>query len=66
MYHTGHTGKPLQLGKVVVIKCDTALVKAFMKSYIPLKTAAKYVLANLFLKQGISLEYDMVDFICMG
>ena len=37
-----------------------------MKSYIPLETAAIFFLANLFLKQGISAEYIMVDFICMG
>ena len=37
-----------------------------MKSYIPLETAAIYFLANLSLKQGISSEYVMVDFICMG
>ena len=35
-----------------------------MKSYIPLETAAIFFLANL-LKQGISSEYVMVDFICM-
>ena len=37
-----------------------------MKSYIPQETAAIFFLANLFLKQGISSEYVMVDFICMG
>ena len=41
-------------------------IKADMKSYIPLETAAIFFLANLFLKQGISSEYVMVDFICMG
>ena len=41
-------------------------VKADMKSYIPLETAAIFFLANLFLKQGITSEYVMVDFICMG
>ena len=41
-------------------------LKADMKSYIALETAAIFFLANLFLKQGISLEYDMIDFICMG
>ena len=41
-------------------------VKADMKSYIPLETAAIFFLANLFLKQGISSEYVMVDFICIG
>ena len=40
--------------------------KADMKRYIPLETAAIFFLANLFLKQGISSEYVMVDFICMG
>ena len=32
-----------------------------MNSYIPLETAA-----NLFLKQGISSEYVIIYFICMG
>ena len=41
-------------------------IKAYMKSYIPLETAAIFFLANLFLKQGISSEYVMVDFIFMG
>ena len=40
--------------------------KADMKSYIPLEEAAIFFLANLFLKQGISSEYVMFDFICMG
>ena len=42
------------------------IFQAYMKSYIPLETAAIFILANLFLKQGISSEYVMVDFICMG
>ena len=37
-----------------------------MKSYVPLETAAIFFLANLFLKQGISSEYVMADFICIG
>ena len=39
-----------------------------MKSYIPLETAVTVIffLVNPFLKQGISSEYIMVDFICMG
>ena len=37
-----------------------------MKSYIPLETAAIFFLANVYLKQSISSEYVMVDFICMG
>ena len=41
-------------------------LKADMKSYIPLKTAAIFFLAGLFLKQRISSGYVMVDFICMG
>ena len=42
-------------------------VKADMKSYIPLETTAIFFLVNLFfLKQGISSEYVMVDFISMG
>ena len=39
---------------------------ALMKSHIPLKTAAIFFLANLLLKQSISSEYAMVDFIGMG
>ena len=41
-------------------------VKADMKSYITLETAAIFFLANLFPKQGISSEYVTADFICMG
>ena len=37
-----------------------------MKSYIPLETAVIFFSSELFLKQGISSEYVMVDFICMG
>ena len=37
-----------------------------MKSNIPLETAAIFFLANIYLKQGISSEYVMVGFICMG
>ena len=37
-----------------------------MKSYMPLETAAIHFLANPFLKQGISSEYVMVDFISIG
>ena len=38
------------------------VLKADMKSYIPLEMAAIFFLANLFLKQDISSEYVMVDF----
>ena len=41
-------------------------LKADMKSYIPLETAAIFFLENLFVKHGISSEYVMVDLICMG
>ena len=41
------------------------LFKAYMKSDIPLETAAILLLANLFLKQGINSDNVMVDFICM-
>ena len=41
-------------------------LKADMKTYVPLETAAIFFLANLFLKQGISSEYVIVDFNCMG
>ena len=37
-----------------------------MKSYIPLQTAAYFFLSNLYLKQGISSVYAMVEFICKG
>ena len=36
-----------------------------MKSYIPLETAAIFFLVTLILKQCISSEYVMVEFICM-
>ena len=42
------------------------VIKADMKSYIPLETAAIFFLANLFPKQGISSENVTADFICMG
>ena len=41
--------------------CASSVVKADMKSYTPLETAAIFFLANLFLKQGISSEYVMVE-----
>ena len=37
-----------------------------MKSYIPLDTIAIFSLANLSLKQAISSDLVMVDFICMS
>ena len=46
--------------------CDGHLLKADMKSYIPLETAAIFFLANYFPKQGISSEYVTAEFICMG
>ena len=51
---------------VLVTSLYVLFFKADMKSYIPLETAAIFFLANLFLKQGISSEYVMVDFICVG
>ena len=41
-------------------------IKADMKSYILLETAAIFFLANLFPKQGISSEYVTANFIYMG
>ena len=41
------------------------ILKADMKSYIPLETAAIVFLANLFPKQGFRSEYVTADFICM-
>ena len=43
-----------------------AVFKAKLNLYIPLKTAAIFFLANLYLKQGIGQVYVMVDFICTG
>ena len=40
-------------------------IKAGMNN-IPLETAAIFFLATLFLKRGISSEYVIIDFICMG
>ena len=37
-----------------------------MKSVIPMETTVIFFLANIYLKQGISSEFVMVDFICMG
>ena len=48
------------------IKSISQYLKAVMKSYIPLETAAIFFLVNLFPKQGISSEYVMVDFIYTG
>ena len=46
---------------------DLRPLKADQKSFILLNTATIFFLANLFfLKHGISSEYVMVDFICMG
>ena len=44
----------------------SVVLKADMKSYIPLETAVIFFLANLFPKQGISSEYVTADLICMG
>ena len=52
--------------KQCVNSISSSVLKADMKSYIPLDTAAIFFLANLFLKQDTSSEYVMVDFICMG
>ena len=56
--------------RYIAFVADTALrninLKADMKSYIPLETAAIFFLANLFPRQGISSEYVTADFICMG
>ena len=38
----------------------------FTFNYILLQTTAKCFLSNLYLKQGISSVYAMVDFICKG
>ena len=52
--------------KQCVNSTSSSVLKADMKSYKPLDTAAIFFLANLFLKQGTSSEYVMVDCICMG
>ena len=49
----------------MIVKYANMCIKADMKSYIPLETAAIFFPANLFLKQGIISEYVMVNFICM-
>ena len=36
------------------------MLKAYMKNYTPMKTAVIFFLANLYLKQGVSLEYRPV------
>ena len=50
----------------IPISTFSILLKADMKSYIPLETAAIFFWRTDFFKQGISSEYVMVDFICMG
>ena len=46
--------------------CILNIVKADMKSYIPLETAAIFFSSEPSSKQDISSEYATVDFICMG
>ena len=41
-------------------------IKAGMNSDIPLKRQSYFFLANLVLKQGISSEYVILDFFCIG
>ena len=55
----------MQEATVTKIGFRYLILKADMKSYIPLETAAIFFLANLFPKQGISSEYVTADFICM-
>ena len=50
----------------LILRVSKALIKADTKSYILLETAAIFFLANLILKQSISSEYVMINFICMG
>ena len=65
IYHDKHQrGK--QLTMFLIRSGGGRIVKADMKSYIPLETAAIFFLANLFPKQGIGSEYVTADFICMG
>ena len=58
-------GFQLRLEMSVFLNTD---IKPYMKSYtgIPMETAVIFFLVNLFLKQGISSEHVMVDFICMA
>ena len=51
---------------MIAIDLEVMLFKAYMNSDIPLETAAMFVLANLYLKQVVSSDYVMVDFIYMG
>ena len=45
---------------------NSSVLKADMKSYIPLDTAAIFFSSELISKTGYSSEYVMVDFICIG
>ena len=54
----------LLLVKSILQMVSHILVKADMHSDIALETAAIFFLANRYLKQGISSEYVMIDFIC--
>ena len=59
--YTGNVGSPVQVRKITQNH-----IKAYMKTYIPLETAAIFFLANFFLRQGMTSEYVMVDFIIRG
>ena len=48
-----------------ILELHIADRKSDMNSDVPLEKAAIFFLANLYLKQGISRKYVMVDFICM-
>ena len=51
--------------QIFVISCFY-LLKADMRSYILLQTAAIFFLSSLYLKQGIGSVNVIIDFICKG
>ena len=61
-----HEKRVIRLKCFLYVAYKKTVLKADMKSFIPLKTAAIFFLANLFPKQGISSEYVTAGFICIG
>ena len=55
--------KEISLKSYHIASNFTLFIKADINIDIPLEMAAIFILANFILKQGISSEYVMVDFI---
>ena len=61
-----HQKSTMHLTEVMSFYLKVLYIKADMKSYILLQTAAVFFLSNLYLKEEIGSAYAMVDFICKG